>query len=62
EGLPFLNKNHGWLVYFAHLAGTGIIAVTLCYIKPIINAIRGAGKKKAAEPAENAAAEVDAEA
>jgi uncharacterized membrane protein YwaF len=47
EGLPFLNKDHGWLVYFAHLAGTGIIAVTLCYIKPIIDAIRGRGRKNA---------------
>ena len=40
DGLPFLNKNHGWLVYFAHLACTGVIAVTLCYIKPIISALR----------------------
>jgi uncharacterized membrane protein YwaF len=55
EGLPFLNKDHGWLVYFMHLASTGIIAVTLCYIKPIINAIKGTGKKAAPENApENA--------
>lgn len=46
EGLPFLNKDHGWFVYFAHLASTGVIAVTLCFIKPIIAAIKGAGRKK----------------
>lgn len=38
-GLPFLNKNHGWFVYFVHLAATGVLAVTLCYIKPIINRV-----------------------
>ena len=48
KGLPFLNKDHGWLVYFMHLAATGVIAVTLCFIKPIVRAIFG---KKAEEEA-----------
>ncbi len=48
EGLPFLNKNHGWLVYFAHLAFTGLTAVTLCYIKPVVKAIKNRGKKASA--------------
>ncbi|MCR5809346.1 MAG: YwaF family protein [Clostridiales bacterium] len=49
SGLPFLNKDHGWLVYFMHLAATGVIAVTLCFIKPIIKAI-ASGKKPAEVP------------
>ena len=52
SGLPFLNKDHGWLVYFCHLACTGVIAVTLCYIGPIVKAIReaiGKGGKKESE-------------
>ena len=36
SGLPFLNENHGWLVYITHYACTILICVTLCYIKPII--------------------------
>ena len=35
SGLPFLNTNHGWYVYFAHLACAGLIlegAVSLPYI------------------------------
>ncbi len=37
SGLPFLNKDHGWLVYIAHLAFTAVFAVTACYVKPIID-------------------------
>lgn len=40
SGLPFLNENHGWLVYIVHYAVLVIFCVTLCYIKPIIAAIR----------------------
>lgn len=36
EGLPFLNKNHGWLVYIVHYACLAFFLVTLLYIKPII--------------------------
>ena len=50
SGLPFLNKDHGWLVYFAHLACTGVIAVTLCYVGPIVKAIASVGKKKKGPP------------
>ena len=45
KGLPFLNKDHGWLVYIAHLAFTGVMAVTLCFIGPIVKAIKNIGKK-----------------
>ena len=40
EGLPFLNENHGWIVYIAHYASLILLCVTLCYIKPIICAIK----------------------
>ena len=40
SGLPFLNEEHGWLVYITHYAITVIVAVTLCYAKPILSAIR----------------------
>lgn len=40
SGLPILNKNHGWLVYIIHYAFIAVTAITLCYIKPIINTIK----------------------
>ena len=40
SGLPFLNEEKGWLVYILRYALIVITAVTLCYIKPIILAIR----------------------
>jgi hypothetical protein len=44
-GLPFLNENHGWLVYIAHYAFLVLTCVTLTYIKPIISAIKEKIKK-----------------
>ncbi|MCQ2771732.1 MAG: YwaF family protein [Bacilli bacterium] len=46
DGLPFLNKDHGWGVYMVHYALLALFALTLCYIKPIINHFR---KPKASE-------------
>lgn len=40
SGLPFLTEKYGWAVYMAHYAFTVLFCVTLCYIKPIITAIR----------------------
>lgn len=40
SGLPFLNEDHGWLVYIVHYAILVIFCVTLCYSKPIFAAIR----------------------
>lgn len=37
DGLPFLTKKYGWLVYIVHYASLAIVCVTLCYLKPIIN-------------------------
>ncbi len=48
SGLPFLNEDHGWLVYIVHYAALVIFCVTLCYIKPIFAAIRS--KKLRKEP------------
>ena len=36
SGLPYLNKDHGWLVYIVHYALLAVFVVTLIYIKPII--------------------------
>ncbi|MBQ2712659.1 MAG: YwaF family protein [Clostridia bacterium] len=48
SGLPFLNEDHGWLVYICHYAFLAITCITLTYIKPIIDAIRqkAQGKKQ----------------
>ncbi len=40
SGLPFLTEKYGWLVYMAHYAFTVLFCITMCYIKPIITAIR----------------------
>ncbi len=40
EGLPFLNKNHGWGVYICHYACLVLFCMTLAYIVPIIRAIK----------------------
>ena len=39
EGLPFLNKEHGWLVYILHYAFLCVVLVTLTYAKPIVSAL-----------------------
>lgn len=36
SGLPVLNLNHGWFVYFCHLACTGVILETLVSLPYII--------------------------
>lgn len=45
SGLPFLNKDHGWGVYIMHYAFTAVFAITLCYIVPIVKAIKNKFKK-----------------
>ena len=40
SGLPYLSEEHGWLVYVIHYAFLVVLCVTLCYIKPIVKAIR----------------------
>ena len=46
DGLPILNKDHGWLVYILSYALICVIAVTLCYSKTIIDAIRNRKTEK----------------
>lgn len=36
SGLPFLNTNHGWYVYFAHLASAGVLLETIVSLPYII--------------------------
>ena len=40
SGLPFLNRDHGWLVYIVHYALLCVLCVTLVYIKPVIKGIK----------------------
>lgn len=44
SGLPFLNEDHGWLVYIAHYAFLVLFCITLCYIKPIVQSLRHKAK------------------
>ncbi len=46
SGLPFLNEEHGWLVYICHYAFLALCCVSLCYIKPIVLALRGVRGKE----------------
>lgn len=48
-GLPFLNEEKGWLVYILRYALVVLVCVTLCYIKPIWQALLKKGKKTATE-------------
>ena len=45
SGLPFLTEKYGWLVYIVHYAFTVLFGITICYIKPIIAAIKARGTK-----------------
>lgn len=40
EGLPWLNEDQGWLVYITRYAILVVACVTLCYIRPIVKALR----------------------
>ena len=40
DGLPLLNKDHGWLVYIITYAIIVVLAVTICFSKQIIDAIK----------------------
>ena len=40
KGLPFLNKDHGWLVYIVHYAFLVLVSVVLCYLKAILDTIK----------------------
>ena len=40
SGLPFLTEKYGWFVYIMHYACLVLFCVTICYIKPIITAIK----------------------
>ena len=44
NGLPYLTEKYGWLVYIAHYAGLVIFCITLCYLKPIFQALQRKNK------------------
>ena len=44
EGLPFLNENHGWLVYICHYAFTVLLGITGCYFKVILDYFKNKSK------------------
>jgi len=48
SGLPFLNEDHGWLVYIAHYGCLVLFCVSACYAKVIFKALT---KKKEEQPA-----------
>lgn len=45
QGLPFLNENHGWLVYICHYAFLIIFAICGCYSKVLIDFFKNKFKK-----------------
>lgn len=47
EGLPYLNEDKGWLVYIIRYAVLVVGGVTICYIKPIVSAIKNKFSRKA---------------
>jgi uncharacterized membrane protein YwaF len=49
KGLPYLNENQGWLMYMIKYASLVLVCITLCYIKPIILAIKNKVTKKTKE-------------
>lgn len=40
EGLPYLNKDHGWLVYIVHYAALAYFCITLCFIRPVLRKVK----------------------
>ena len=46
DGLPFLTEKYGWFVYIMHYACLVLFCVTMCYLKPIITAIKSKNKSK----------------
>lgn len=51
KGLPYLNEDKGWLVYIIRYAVLVVGCVTLCYISPIVKAIKAKLTGKANVPA-----------
>jgi uncharacterized membrane protein YwaF len=40
KGLPYLNKDSGWIIYMLRYSILVLMCITICYIKPIIVAIK----------------------
>ena len=46
DGLPFLTEKYGWGVYICHYAFLILFCVTMVYIKPVVQKIKGLFSKK----------------
>ena len=46
DNLPILNKNHGWIGYIISYGTIAILAISLCYIRPLIIYIKNKKNKK----------------
>lgn len=57
KGLPYLNEDKGWLVYILRYALLIITCVTMCYIKPIVVAIKNKFSKNKIEQTQESAQE-----
>lgn len=53
KGLPYLNEDKGWLVYIGRYALLVVACVTLCYIGPIVKAVKAKLTGKTIAAAEN---------
>jgi len=49
KGLPYLNEDSGWIIYMIRYAILVIVCITLCFIKPIILAIKNKLNKSTKE-------------
>ncbi len=58
DGLPFLTNQYGWLVYIVHYACLILLCVSLCYCKPIVQAIKARFAKAQPQEAQPDANEV----
>ncbi len=64
SGLPFLTEEFGWLVYIIHYACLILFALTMCYLKPIVTALKAksVASKSISSPIANAEVPLEAEA
>lgn len=53
SGLPYLNKNGGWIMYLLKYAILVVVCITMCYIKPITIAIKNKIKNKNLDKKDN---------
>lgn len=45
QGMPFLNKDHGWVVYICRYVALALVIDSLCYTRQISQKIKEKVKK-----------------